>query len=190
MKKKKKQAKKKDSISFKVIKGSRYIIKRDSKGRYESRRKQKGSGIRSRQQAYEIYRKTSTLYKDRVRIKSKDASPKTVDVEESSKVYQIGKNTGMIKSKTPVSNQNHYQWTATVQWGKHKTTGYSTIKGSKKEAFNMALAKAIDKRYVTYEHHIQFANETEGVAVKGMDMVVFKVQYLAQTFIMTAPTTR
>jgi hypothetical protein len=195
----------KETISFEIWGKKRVIVVRNEKGKFLSRIQQKGSGIKTKEQAYKIYQKNQTLNKKVVRISKKSAETdnsktdkliikgkdksKTLNLKSKGfrKAKQIGKNTAIIRTKKKFNNEEYYQIVVTVKWGDKQveTIGYSDIKGNKLQAFNRARSGAIARRLIDYDHKISFESETKGVAFKPNNIVYFEMFTEVQTYVNT-----
>ena len=192
-------------ITFETWKGKKVIVIRNENKKFISWKIQKGSGIKTKEQAYKVYKKNNSLDKQTVRIsrnnpktniksvntvtiKGKDKS-KNINVKDSNfqNATQIGKNTVVLRSKRRVKNQQYYQIIAKVKWGDKvsETIGYSDIKGTPEQAFNRARSGAIMKGLISYDHKIKFEGKFKGIAYKPNNIVYFEVNFEVQTYVNT-----
>jgi len=186
-------AKVKNGIFLETWNGKKVFVQRKN-NQIETWRYQKGSRIKTRAEANEILSKNKTFREDKVRVTSKDYNSKTFETSENNetRVIQIGRNTGILKSERPVSETDKYQYIALVKWGdkERQTKGYSDFKqagGTKEQAFDRAKGTAVSDKIITYEHKITWVSDTIGYAQYGNKAVYFSVTYEVQTYIFTAP---
>jgi len=183
---------------FENWKRGRIIVKREDvyktkgtktiklKGKIITYRKQKGSNIRSRIEAEEIFRKTKTFYKDRWKISGKVYQSK--DIESVSKIGSF-KDTSQIVSSSPIKGIGVYQYKVDVKWDDTQnklidtTTGFSksSVKLKEKEmkesAFHYAVGKAVAKQIITYDYKQHEITPTRGVYIYGDHRVFYYSVY-------------
>jgi hypothetical protein len=150
-----------NNVKFENWKSGRYIVKRTEKGAFVTYRKQKGSGIKSRSQAQEIYNLTGTFRSDVVRVNKKRVK---LEKNVQQKIYSktmIGKNTSIIRTNLPIKSEKYYQHVAIIYWYKRgtkrqKSIGYSDIRGTKEDAIKRAVWNAIRDKIITYTWSVNF----------------------------------
>jgi len=176
-------------LKFETWKGRRVIVSRDENNKFQTFRKLKGSGIKTKNQAQIQLNKTGTFYEDRVRIGNTTTNVKGVD-----RVIKIGKTTSVISSKKPPTKTTApYQYAAYVTWQLKKrivsTKGFSDLVskgGNKRQAFDRAYGVAVSDGVLTggsNSANAQFITSERGVVVQGDERVHFKVNYEVQTYI-------
>jgi len=177
---------------FETWKGKRVIISRDNDNKINTWRYQKGSGIKTKNQAQMQLNKTGTFYEDRVRTGSI-----TTEVKGVVSISNLNQYTSVITSKSvPKKETFPTQFSCRVFWqtGKRIVTtqgysdfvkghGYSAINKSKSQAFDRAVGEAVSQDIVTYNHDIQHISPEKGVAIKGDERIFFRVSFEAVTYI-------
>ena len=181
-------------VKFKVDDGrKRVIVDRDENNKLNTFRNQRGSGIKSLNQAVAIKNKTGTFYTDRVRV------GKTTTEVRGFKGVTKTSNVGVIESTKPTKSTAPYQYTCYLTFqlkGKNKfakTTGFSNfvnktndygdVKGTKQQAFNRAIGMANSQGIITYEHDIQYGSDSRGVAIKGDEIIHFTISFEILTYL-------
>jgi len=102
---------------------------------------------------------------------------------------RIGKNTVVKVSDEILPKQDYYQVTCVIDWGTTETVGYSNIKGSKEQAFDRALADAINQNIITYKYtHIPKGNTGVYISPDGKKYVYYTVSYKYQTYVKSYET--
>lgn len=195
-------------IKFENWKNGKQAVIRNSKGQLISRRKLKGSGIRTKAKAIKIFKKNGTLAKDTVTISRRkttvsDTKGKKVQIKTDKGTVTvkdtlenatlIGKNTALIKSKEPIKNQKHYQFIVKATWGEDniKTIGYSNLKskgGTVQQAFDRAYGSAMEKLGINYEWTIHKDSDNKGVlrSPNGKQAITFTYTVEVGTYVQTA----
>lgn len=193
-------------IKFENWKSGKQAVIRNEKGKFITRSRVKGSGIRTKKEFLQKYKDTGSLSKSvavlskrvsrvgkfkedskenkrKLTIKGKDGSKTlTIDYERSE---LIGKNTALIKSKKPLKGQNHYQYIVNVRWGKEKilTTGYSDLKnnkGSQLQAFNRARSQAVELGILKYDEAVHITSPTTGSVTSPQRKTPLTFTYISE----------
>jgi hypothetical protein len=162
-----------------------YWVIRNKKGQLISKTKYKKS--LSKEKAEERFKKQNTLSKNIYKVKS---TKERIKINESDfiKSVEIGKKARILQSKSRFESQNFYQVVAVIDWGnKETTTGYSNIKGSKKQAFNRARADAITQGIIKYDYVQTKVDKTTGffTSPSGRTIVAYQVEYIYQAYVGT-----
>jgi len=169
------------------------------KGKVLAYRPQKGSKLRSRIEAQQIYYKTKTLYNDRWKVGRRIVKGKSI-----TSVYKVGdyNNTYQIVSTAPVKEVGNYQFEAKIIWevkGNPETTAYSKgtlnenvtrITSLRNEALNSAIGSGVTKKIISYEYDIQMISPERGVAIKGNSRIFFRVYYRVLSYIQNGKDTK
>jgi len=168
-------------IRFENWKNGRWIVERNSEGKRTTWRKQKGSGIKTLVEAKEIFDLTGTFRKDTIKINEKT-------VKTRQKIYsrtRIGKNTIIVRSNKTLKSETHYQYFAMIYWGKERrrTTGWSNIRGSLKQAIERSIQQAIRDRIITYEYRVDVQNGTAYPPNPKQKPIKFEVRHEVATYV-------
>jgi len=180
-------------------KRTRVIVARDDKNKILTYRYQKGSGIKSINQAQSQLNKTGTLYENRVR-----SGNQTIEVNDFVRITKSA-NVNIIESKTPTKSSAPYQYSALIRWdlGTSNPTsiGYSNLVnakskrntslklGNKKEAFDRAIGNAVSQGILSGTsdgYEIQMSTNERGIAIKKGNpkiRVWFKVTFEVVTYV-------
>ena len=193
-------------VRFETWKGSRVITYRKN-GKIVSRVKQKGTGIKSVEEAKSRIKRFGTFKKNtlalqkskimkkrdvknlkEIQVKVSDKKVKKIDVKNKNvkTATLIGKTTVLISSEKKLKKQGFYQNVCRIQWGSpsNETIGYSDIRGSKRQAFKRALGGAINLGYITYEAEISKVNKNELIAVEpNGKKIKIKMDCYIQTYV-------
>ena len=172
-------------INFEVWKGRKVIVARNETGGFQSWRPQKGSGLRTKQQATNLFKQNKTFNPDIARV-----GRNRVQARDIIRIDDFGKSTQVVVSKGVPKKQDIVQYVAFINWqvgGRVvMTRGFSEKLingGNKKQAFDMAIGEAVSNHIITYEWDVQEVNSERGVAIKGDKKIWFKVQYQVQSYI-------
>jgi len=142
-------------IKFENWKSGRVIIQRD-KGKIVTWRKVKGSGIKTKADALEIFNTTGSFRRDVIRLKQKTIKTKLKVFSKT----KIGYNTYVVRTNKPIKSEHHYQYITLIYWGKerHKTIGYSNLRGTREQSIQRAVQQAIRDRIISYEWRVDIKN--------------------------------
>ena len=194
------------TLKFENWKSGRRLVIRNEKGQLIASRTQKGSGIKTKEQAKKIFKKTGTFYIDRTRIsrnfsrlenkKIKKVTfagkSKTKQISTTNKgfrsITQIGKDTVLIRSKKPIRNEKHAQKVVELKIEGKVYYVYSDLNGSEKEknkqAFLRARSDAIANGVINYDWSIQPTGTDKGAFVSPRgQQVPFTYTVEVQTFV-------
>lgn len=198
---------KKEGIKFENWKSGKTIVQRDSKGRFVSKLPQKGSGIRTKQQAYERIKTSGTLRKDTARVSRRNPSiengniskvtikgskkSKTIRVKRAKlrKAQMIGKNTIFLSTEKLIPSQQHYQYICTIKWGdnQRESYGYSDLRGTKKQAIQKAINHASSLKIINYtqkqEENVTFIDDKTGQVTDGREIIFFTYEITVKTYV-------
>lgn len=153
-------------------KGRAYWVVRNEKGSFVTFTRQKGSGLRTKAQAIERFKKQDTLRDATVLVRGAKGRKRAVDTRGVT-IFgrkKIGRNTELIRSDRPVKADTR-QIVAKVSWGKITTYGYSNKFSSnyratqaREDAFRRARSDAINQGVIGYDWHIEWISNTQGIA--------------------------
>jgi len=154
-----------------------YWVLRDKKGRFISKIRQKGSGLKKRIDAERQYKENKTLSKGKIKTKA-GLIKKDKNILD---VVRIGKDTEIVLSKKPINKL--FQVSARVRWGDNLIVGYSKIttdyEEAKSDAFEKTVAVAILKDILGYDWSYNNPGGTSGFAQSpdGKKIVFFIADY-------------
>jgi len=159
----------KEEVVFKNYAGIKYAVYLDNKGNRVTWRKLKGSGIKSREDAYNLISTTGTFYPDRIKISRN--KPRIAGVEAKilyigskavnvtkAKVRSsvaIGKKALLVRSKNPISKYKNYQYVCRLEFRGYKSVeGYSNLVKPSALQVKRYLQMIVDRGETdtTYEH--------------------------------------
>jgi hypothetical protein len=171
------------TIKFEKWKNGTYVVARNEKGHFVTYRKQKGSGIKTKEQAVNLFTKYGSFTKDTIKLRGE----KNITIKDKSIISKrkIGKNTYVIHSKDVLKKYKKFQYISKIYWGKERkqTTGYSNFNADKSQSLNRAIAGAIKANIITYDYKIEIYDNNVGVAVSP-DMKV-RVMFEYKTEVMS-----
>jgi hypothetical protein len=201
------------NIKFEIWNHKRVLVVRNSKGQILSRRNQKGSGIKTKEQVYNHFKEFNTLRKNTGHLSFKNPKVENKDIKTltfkgkdknlklnlSNAIFKnatkIGNNTISIRTQNKLFGYNYNQIIMKVFWGDKETStvGFSDIRGTRKQAFNRARSDAITKGLITYHHKIIIHSNGTGLAFKvdennnkiKYNIVYFSYVLSVQTYINT-----
>jgi hypothetical protein len=166
-------------IHFENWKNGKWIVNRVN-GKRTTWRKLKGSNIKTKAEAAEILSKTGSFRLNVIKVKNKSVKVKQRIISRT----KLGTNTIVVRTKTPLRNEKHFQHITIIYWPKgQKTIGYSKLQGTLEQSIHNSIQAAIRDRIITYEYVIDIA---KGIAIPPNPKhktLNFKVKHEVATYV-------